>query len=51
MQIYEGDIWRCISCNKTGDYDTLKDLMGDDLAYPCRPARQAKTTRGAYRGQ
>jgi hypothetical protein len=32
MQIYEGDIWRCISCNKTGDYDTLKDLMGDDLA-------------------
>jgi len=32
MQIYAGDIWRCISCNRTGDYDTLKDLMGDDLA-------------------
>lgn len=32
LQIYEGDIWRCISCNKNGDYDTLKDLMGDDLA-------------------
>ena len=31
MQIYPGDIWRCVSCNKTGDIDTLKKIMGDDL--------------------
>jgi twinkle protein len=31
MHIYPGDVWRCVSCNRSGDEATLRELMGDDL--------------------
>ena len=31
LQIYDGDIWRCVSCNQSGDLETMKHLMGSDF--------------------
>ncbi len=46
MHIYPGDIWRCVSCNRTGDAETLKELMGDDLMILADNLKKPKPPEG-----
>lgn len=46
MHIYPGDIWRCVSCGKTGNGDTLKELMGDDLMILADNLKKPKPPEG-----
>ena len=31
FRIIAEDIWECVACNKSGDLDSLKEIMKDDL--------------------
>lgn len=46
MQIYPGDVWRCVSCDKTGDESTLRELMGDDLMVLAENLKKPKAPEG-----
>ncbi len=46
LQIYAENIWRCVSCNRKGDAETLKEYMGEPFALMVDKANQDKVPEG-----